>query len=83
MHELMFAISALVPKEKHLQDVKEAVEECILFPDDEEKENNLAMHITMLMICIQSKGSAKKALDLANSIKSKEKKLSLFETGEN
>lgn len=83
MEDLMFTIAALVPKEDHLQDVKKAVEDCILFPDDKEKENQLAMHITMLMICIQSKGSAKKALELANSIKSKEKKLSLFETGEN
>lgn len=83
MEELMFTISALVPKKKHLQDVKEAVEDCILFPDDEEKENHLAMHVTLLMICMQSKGSVKKALELANSIKSKEKKLSLFETGEN
>ena len=83
MHELMFAIAAMLPKEKILEDLKDALQDYMLFPDDKEKEDNLEMHMTLLSIHLKTKGSVKEAMSLAKEMENKEKKLSLFETGEN
>ena len=83
MEELMFTISALVPKEKILEDLKDAVQDYILFPDDKEKEDNVQMHMTLLAIHLKTNGSVKEAMSLAKDMENKEKKLSLFETNGN
>lgn len=83
MHELMFALAAMMPKEEILEDLKNALQDYMLFPDDKEKENNLQMHMTLLMINLKTKGSVNEAMSLAKKIEDKDKKLSLFDTGDN
>lgn len=83
MHELMFALAAMLPKEKILEDLKDALQDYMLFPDDKEKENNLQMHMTLLAIHLKSDGEVKNAMNLLRDMEDKDKKLSLFETNGN
>lgn len=83
MHELMFALAAMMPKEEILEDLKDALQDYMLFPDDKKKEDNLQMHMTLLMINLKTKGSVNEAMSLVKKIEDKDKKLSLFETGDN
>lgn len=83
MHELMFAMAAILPKEKILEDIRDAAQECLFYPDDKEKEHVLRMHMTLFAIHIKSNGEIKNAMDILKDLEDKEKKLSLFDTGEN
>lgn len=83
MHELMFAIAAMLPKEKILEDLKDALQDYMLFPDDKEKESTLQMNMALLTIHLRTKGSINEAMSLAKDMENKEKKLSLFETNGN
>lgn len=83
MHELMFAVAAMLPKEKILEDLKDALQDYMLFPDDKEKESTLQMNMALLTIHLRTKGSINEAMSLAKDMENKEKKLSLFETNGN
>jgi hypothetical protein len=83
MHELMFALAAMLPKEKILEDLKDALQDYMLFPDDKEKESNLQMNMALVTIHLRTKGSINEAMSLAKDMEDKEKKLSLFETSGN
>lgn len=83
MHELMFAIAAMLPKEKILEDLKDALQDYMLFPDDKEKESTLQMNMALVTIHLRTKGSVNEAMNLAKDMENKEKKLSLFETNGN
>ena len=79
----MFAIAAMLPKEKILEDLKDALQDYMLFPDDKEKESTLQMNMALVTIHLRTKGSVNEAMNLAKDMENKEKKLSLFETNGN
>lgn len=83
MHELMFAIAAMLPKDKILEDIRDAAQECLIFPNNKEKEDTLQMHMTLLAIHLKSDGEVKNAMNLLRDMEDKDKKLSLFETNGN
>ena len=57
-NHLMALIAMAIPKAQLFENIKDAIIECELFPDDQEKEDALSAHMQMLMLkrIIEQKG---------------------------
>jgi hypothetical protein len=79
MHHLMFLMAAATDTETIASHLKEAAQDVILFPDDQEKKEHLVMHCMMFMLHHQSGGDIGKAMEMAKDVDNREKKLSMFD----
>lgn len=76
-------IAAMTPEEHILQQIKDAVQELILFPEDEDKRDTLEMHMMMFLLKKKTGGTIEGAQKLIKEMEMQEKKLSIFTTLEN
>lgn len=64
MKDLMLMVSAMVPKEKLMEDLKEHLDLAISDPSDKEAYEKTIMHAQMLLIHHASKGDLKTVMEL-------------------
>lgn len=76
-------IAAMTPEEHILESIKDAVQELILFPEDEDKRDTLETHIMMFLLKKKTGGTLEGAQKLIEEMEAQEKKLSVFTTLEN
>lgn len=76
-------IAAMTPEEHILESIKDAVQEVILFPEDEDKRDTLETHIMMFLLKKKTGGTIEGAQKLIKEMEAQEKKLSVFTTLEN
>lgn len=76
-------IAAMTPEEHILESIKDAVQEVILFPEDEDKRDTLEMHMMMFLLKKKTGGTLEGAQKLIKEMEAQEKKLSVFQTLEN
>lgn len=76
-------IAAMTPEEHILESIKDAVQELILFPEDEDKRDTLETHIMMFLLKKKTGGTLEGAQKLIKEMEAQEKKLSVFTTLEN
>lgn len=76
-------IAAMTPEEHILESIKDAVQELILFPEDEDKRDTLETHIMMFLLKKKTGGTIEGAQKLIKEMEAQEKKLSVFTTLEN
>ena len=76
---LMVMIAATIPLDNILEKIKESAAELSIFPEDEDKRNNLRAHCMMFLLHLDTKGNLEGATELINEIESKERKLSIFD----
>lgn len=76
-------IAAMTPEEHILESIKDAVQEAILFPEDQDKKDTLEMHMMMFLLKKKTGGTLEGAQKLIKEMEAQEKKLSVFTTLEN
>ena len=76
-------IAAMTPEEHILESIKDAVQELILFPEDEDKRDTLETHIMMFLLKKKTGGTIEGAQKFIKEMEAQEKKLSVFTTLEN
>jgi hypothetical protein len=78
-HHLMFLMAAATDTSTIAIALKDAAQDVVLFPDDQEKKEHLVMHAMMFMLHHQSGGDVSKAMQMAKDVDNREKKLSMFD----
>ena len=79
MDAFMIMFSAAVPVEDIVREIRDAAQDVVLFPDDEEKMRLLMIHCTMFAMNRRTQGNVEKAVSLIKDLESMEAKLRLFE----
>lgn len=79
MKELMIMTAALTPATVIAEELKNALQDFLLFPEDEEKKGLVLMHCNMFLLNSASGGTAEGGKQLINELSSNENKLKLFE----
>lgn len=80
MKELMIITAALTPATVIAEELKNALQDFMLFPEDKEKRTNVIFHCHMFLINTSSGGTMEGAKQLMDELSSQEDKLKLFET---
>lgn len=76
---MMVMIAASIPLERIVENIKDSATELSIFPENEDKKNELLVHCTMFKMHLDTKGSLEGALKLIKELEAKEKKLSIFD----
>jgi hypothetical protein len=77
--ELLIFMAALTEASKIAEEIRDAAQDVLLFPDDEEKKNTLAVHCMMFSLHMKTKGSIDGAREVSKELKTVEKRMKLFE----
>lgn len=83
MKELMIVMAAMMPATDIAQELSNALQDYLLFPNDEDKKNTVLMHCNMFLLNNQTGGTAKGAKEMIDKISSAEAKMKMFETNFN
>jgi len=80
MKELMVMMAAMMPATDIAEELKNALQDFLLFPEDEEKKSLVLMHCNMFLLNHLSGGNVNGAKKVLDEMSSNEDKLRLFET---
>lgn len=78
MEQLMITLAAMLPAEKIAEDIKDAAQDFLLFPE-EEKLKRLVFECHMLLLHARTGGTIEGANKAIKDLESMEAKLKLFE----
>jgi len=78
-NELIIFLAAMTNVSTIAEAIKDAAQDVILFPDDQEKKETLAMHCMMFSLHMKTKGSMDGAMELSKEVETVEKRMKLFE----
>lgn len=79
MEHLMITLSAMLPTEKIAEDIRDAAQDFLLFPDDEMKLSRLMFECHLLLLNRKTGGTIEGANNTIKEMESMEAKLKLFE----
>ena len=82
MKSLLILAAAVIPKEKHIEDVKEAAINASINPN-KENVDKLLLHCHMLLIAEASKGDVGNAAKMISEIELMEKRKKMFDPDSN
>lgn len=82
MKELMIMMATMMPEEKLLNDLKDAIEDYLILPTNE-KRDEIAMFSTMVVIKHDTNGDAKNAVDMIKKMEKLEKQSNIFNVNGN
>lgn len=79
MDAVMILLSTAVPVEELVENIRDAAQDAVLFPDDEKKMNHLMFCCTLFAMNRRTEGKMENAVSLIKDLESREAKLRLFE----
>lgn len=82
MKELMVMMATMMPEEKLLNDLRDAINDYLILPTNE-KNDEIAMLCTMFTIRHATKGDANTAMDMIQDMDKMEKTVKIFDINGN